>query len=121
MRLSGIEGRVALVTGAANGIGRAVAGRFAGEGARVAAVDVNRAGLETLEEELGAAALRPYVVDLTRADEVGELAERVPREVGDVDFLINVAGGAVRPSHDEPLPERLIRFPDMEEIVELEL
>jgi len=109
MELSGLEGRVAVVTGAASGIGRAVVHRLAGEGVRLAVVDVYEAGLERLGRELPTAALQPFAVDLTDADEVADLARRVPREVGDPSFLVNVAGGPVAPTHRDqlpPLPER---------------
>ncbi|MDH7972951.1 SDR family oxidoreductase [Sphingomonas sp. AR_OL41] len=55
MRMGWLEGQVAIVTGAASGIGRAVAVRFVAEGARVVAVDRAERGLATLRAELGSA------------------------------------------------------------------
>jgi 3-oxoacyl-[acyl-carrier protein] reductase len=70
--------RHALVTGAANGIGRAIAERFRAEGARVSGVDVEE-GAE-------------YRFDLTRTDEIDALVQRVEREAGPLDVLCSVAG-----------------------------
>jgi len=119
MRLSGLEGRVAVVTGAASGIGRAIVHRFAREGARLAAVDVYDAGLERLHRELGTAAARPFVADLTDPGEVADLARRVSGEVGEVSFLVNVAGGPVAPSRQDPLPALPERARPIEEIDDL--
>ena len=104
MHLSGLDGRVAVVTGAASGIGQAIVRRLAREGVRVAMADVYEAGLERLTRELDAKALHPFVVDLTDPAAVADLADRVGREVGDVSFLVNVAGGPVTPSLQDPLP-----------------
>jgi 3-oxoacyl-[acyl-carrier protein] reductase len=104
MHLPGLDGRVAVVTGAASGIGRAIVHRLAGEGVRVAVADVYAAGLERLTRELGAKTVHPFVVDLTDPGAVAELAGRVGGEVGDVSFLVNVAGGPVAPSLQDPLP-----------------
>jgi 3-oxoacyl-[acyl-carrier protein] reductase len=73
-----LDGRHALVTGAANGIGRAIAQRFREEGARVSGVDVEH-GAE-------------YEFDLTRTDEIEALVERIEAEAGPVDVLCSVAG-----------------------------
>jgi NAD(P)-dependent dehydrogenase (short-subunit alcohol dehydrogenase family) len=104
MQLSGLDGRVAVVTGAASGIGQAVVRRLAREGVRVAMADVYEAGLTRLTREIGEKAVVPFVVDLTEPAAVADLADRVGREVGDVRFLINVAGGPVAPSLQDPLP-----------------
>jgi len=52
-----LSGKVTVVTGAASGIGRALAERFAREGASVVAADVNASGAETVAEEIGPAAI----------------------------------------------------------------
>ena len=75
-------GKTALVTAAAQGIGRAIAARFAREGAKVLAIDIDEAGLQSLD---GCKALR---LDLTDGPAVAALAG----EVGPVDVLVNVAG-----------------------------
>jgi NAD(P)-dependent dehydrogenase (short-subunit alcohol dehydrogenase family) len=104
MQLTGLAGRVAVVTGAASGIGQAVVRRLARERVRVAVVDVYEAGLDRLCAELPEAAPAPFVADLTDPLEVADLAKRVMGEVGNVSFLVNVAGGSVAPSHEDQLP-----------------
>jgi 3-oxoacyl-[acyl-carrier protein] reductase len=89
-----LAGRVALVTGAGSGIGRAVAVRFAREGADVAALDVNGASAEETTAEvvkLGrrAAALR---ADVSRADDVEAAVARAESSLGAIDLLVNNAG-----------------------------
>ena len=84
----GIEGRTALVTGAAVGIGRSVARRLAGAGAEVVALDCDAAGLDALAGELGC---ETVVADLARVD--GEvLGERLLDRFGAIPLVINNAG-----------------------------
>ncbi len=91
-----LSGRTALVTGAASGIGRAIAGRLAAHGARVVVVDLDREGAEDVA---GAIDGRPVVVDLSDLDSV----DRLPL---DVDIVVNNAGlQHVAPIEDFP-PER---------------
>lgn len=80
--------RSALVTGAAGGLGRAVAQRLVARGLIVAACDVDGEALAPLE----AAGLRTFVVDLTSDAEVAEAVGRIERELGPIDLLVNVAG-----------------------------
>jgi len=77
-----LQGKTALVTAAANGIGRATALRFAQEGARVIATDINEAGLQGLE---GCELRRLDVTDVSAI-------ESLVREVGAIDVLFNCAG-----------------------------
>jgi NAD(P)-dependent dehydrogenase (short-subunit alcohol dehydrogenase family) len=119
MRLTGLAGRVAVVTGAASGIGRAIVHRLAREEVRLAAVDVHEAGLRRLLGELDERTVRPFLTDLTDPGEVAGLAVRIPREVGDVSFLVNVAGGPVAPSRQDPLPPLPERAQPIEQIDDL--
>ena len=73
-----LAGRHALVTGAANGIGRAIAERFRAEGATVSGVDLEE-GVE-------------YRFDLSRVDELDGLVSTIERESGPIDVLCSVAG-----------------------------
>jgi 2,3-dihydro-2,3-dihydroxybenzoate dehydrogenase len=104
MRLTGLAGKVAVVTGAASGIGQAIVHRLAREEVRVAMVDLYEAGLRRLLGELDERTARPYLADLTQAGEVAALAGRVAADLGTVDFLVNVAGGPAPPSRQNQLP-----------------
>lgn len=81
-----MAGKTALVTGAASGIGEAVARRLAADGATVIALDRNKERLDAVASDIGAHAL---VVDL--ADIYG-IADAVAPFAGDVDILVNNAG-----------------------------
>ena len=91
MREERFTNRVAVVTGAASGIGRATAILLAGEGATVAVVDRNGAGAEETAAVIGAAA-RAYACDVADPSNVNPVAARVIAELGRVDILANVAG-----------------------------
>ena len=104
MGLTGLRDRVAVVTGAASGIGQAIAHRFAREGVRLAVVDLYEAGLQRLGSELAGATVRPFVADLTDSRAVAGLADEIASEVGEASFLVNVAGGPVAPTRADPLP-----------------
>src|SRR3989442_1686934 len=67
-------------------------------------VRVNCVAPGDLARDLEGAGVRPVVADLTDPAEVAGLASRVAREVGDVDFLVNVAGGPVAPSRQAQRP-----------------
>lgn len=83
------RGRVALITGAASGMGRLAARRLAAGGAQVAALDVNEAGLrETRGDD---ERIRPYVVDVTDARAVGDAVRTVESELGPIDRVMNAA------------------------------
>jgi 2-deoxy-D-gluconate 3-dehydrogenase len=86
--LPGVSGRTALVTGAAAGIGRAVARRLAHAGARVIALDCDTAGLDALMREIGC---ETVVADLASVDGEDLGAELVAR-FGAIPLVINNAG-----------------------------
>jgi NAD(P)-dependent dehydrogenase (short-subunit alcohol dehydrogenase family) len=81
--------QVAIVTGAAQGIGCAIARRFAREGVRLALFDVNAELVGTVADELYASA---YGVDVTDENGVREATDSVAREYGRIDILVNNAG-----------------------------
>lgn len=81
--------RVAIVTGGASGIGRAVGAALARRGADVVLADVDGPGVEAAADELGA---RAAVVDVRDAAAVGDLVRSVHREAGRLDLLFNNAG-----------------------------
>jgi NAD(P)-dependent dehydrogenase (short-subunit alcohol dehydrogenase family) len=89
-----LRGRVAVVTGAASGIGRSLAGRFAAEGMKVMLADVDGAALDDAVHELEAtgAEVAGTVVDVTRSDQVLALADRTLETFGAAHVVCNNAG-----------------------------
>jgi NAD(P)-dependent dehydrogenase (short-subunit alcohol dehydrogenase family) len=89
-----LAGKVAVVTGAAGNLGRAVAHAFAAHGAGVALVDRDAAVLAAVQSELPAgSASAIFAADLLKPDAVAELAGRIVEHFGRVDILANIAGG----------------------------
>lgn len=91
---TGIEGRTALVTGAAGGIGAAVAAMLAEEGVAVAVVDLDEGAAKDRAETLAAAGARAIGIgaDVTEVDEVAAAVESARSVLGPVDILVNNAG-----------------------------
>ena len=85
-----LEGRTALVTGGAGGIGSAICRQLVALGAKVVIVDLNIDGARALAGELPGASA--FAVDLAEAGSVDALIEKVKRDVGQVDVLVNNAG-----------------------------
>jgi short-subunit dehydrogenase len=85
-------GRVALVTGASSGIGRAVSRELASQGVKVALVARTVENLEALVSELGAEQARAFAGDVSERSLVLGLPERVKQHFGRLDFVINSAG-----------------------------
>src|SRR2546426_2749973 len=93
-----LNGKVALVTGASSGIGRATAETLAANGARVAInFHRNEAGAEAVRAQLTGAGGSAIIVqaDVTRASEVQSLVEHTVNEFGPIDILVNNAGSLV--------------------------
>lgn len=87
----GFSGRVALVTGGGSGMGRIAAVRLAGQGATVAAVDVDEAGIKETQR-LGGNGIYPYKCDVTDMDAVNDVVAEVEATHGPIDRLVHAAG-----------------------------
>ncbi len=86
-----LHGKVAVVTGAASGLGQAVARGLVREGARVVLGDIDKVGLERTAEELGDAA-RWHRTDVARRDDVAALFRVCDEAFGPVEILVTCAG-----------------------------
>jgi len=89
-----LDGKTALVTGGAQGIGRASAKRMAQEGARVVIADLNGAGAQAVADEIVAAGGQALGVelDVRNKSKVQEVVDRAVAEFGSLDILMNNAG-----------------------------
>lgn len=96
----GFEGKVALVTGAASGIGKATATVFAQRGCNVAVNDVNREGAIAVAGDLAKLGVRsiPVIADVSNSAAVKEIVATTLKELGRIDILFNNAG------YDETCP-----------------
>ena len=112
--MSALDGQVAVITGAASGMGRAMARRFAAEGARLVLADLQTEKLEKVAGELAEAGheVAYEVVDVSEAADVERLIGRAQSDFGTVNTLCNNAGilDNLTPLHDtdEALWDRLL-------------
>jgi len=86
-----LEGRVAVITGAGQGIGAAILRRFARDGAGVVGLDLDAGPVEALLEETGARGLA-VACDVSRRDQIEAAMERTASELGSLDILVSNAG-----------------------------
>lgn len=88
-----LDGRTAVITGGARGLGYAVAERFIAEGARVVLGDVNAEATRAAAETLGGSVVaRPHVCDVTSGVDVDDLVAAAVEAFGSLDIMVNNAG-----------------------------
>lgn len=104
-----LEGKSAIITGSAKGMGKGMATKFAKEGCAVAIVDIDQAEAEKTAEEIKAQGGKSIAlkVDITKEDQVKTCVQNVVKEFGTVDILINNAGGAGVAYPIEEMPEEV--------------
>jgi 2-dehydro-3-deoxy-L-rhamnonate dehydrogenase (NAD+) len=83
--------QVAIVTGAASGLGLAIATRLHSVGCQIALLDLNSDELNAIANRLGASAL-PFPLDLTKEDQVRNVVDQIAERFGRIDILVNSAG-----------------------------
>jgi len=89
--MTGLDGRVAMVTGAARGIGKAIAVALAGAGAKVAIVDLALEDAEAAAAEIGHGC-KGFRANVAAAPDVESVVEAIERDLGPIDVLVNNAG-----------------------------
>jgi 2-hydroxycyclohexanecarboxyl-CoA dehydrogenase len=89
--MKGLEGKVALVTGAGRGIGKAIAERLASEGAKVAVADIDPATAAATAAEIGRGAIA-VTMDVTDGASVRDAVAETAKQLGPIDVLVNNAG-----------------------------
>lgn len=104
-----IEGKIAVVTGAASGIGLATAKALLAEGATVVLADRNAAALERLTDELGSMAIA-QVTDLLDADSCNAMIPEILAKVGEIDILHCNAGIYIGGDLSETTPDAIDRM-----------
>ncbi len=104
-----INGKVALITGAGQGIGRAIALRLANDGADIAIVDINEEKMAAVADEVRAAGRKAttFKADVSKRDEVYAAVDHAEKELGGFDIIVNNAGIANIQSIAEVTPEEV--------------
>jgi len=106
--MSNFKDQVAIITGAASGLGLAIARKLHAEGANVALLDLNEAGLREAATQVGPNAI-PFPTDLTKQDQVENVVSQVGEHFHRIDILVNSAGvtGATNIKSHEVDPQNL--------------
>ena len=97
-----LQGKTAIVTGAASGFGAGIARRFVAEGAQVMVADLNAEAAATFAAEIGAI---PCAVDVSRGESVAAMTEAAMQAWGRIDILVNNAGTTHLPAFLEDVSE----------------
>ncbi len=98
-----VEGKVALITGAGNGMGRATAFVFAEAGAKVVVSDINEKQIDEVAKEIGSSegTCLKQVLDVTNQENINEGITNVIKEFGQLDILVNNAGISIPTTIDD--------------------
>lgn len=101
-----LQGQNAIITGAAQGIGRATAIAFAAEGANLALLDINREGAERIAAEAAASGVKTLALecDVTREYQVEQAVQTAVGELGGLDVLVNTAAWLDPPAAVAEMP-----------------
>lgn len=108
-----LNGRNALITGGAHGIGRAIALRLAAEGCDIGLFDLDRDGAEATAEDIRSTGRRCVVAsgNVTQPEQVGEGARAIEAEIGPTDILMNNAGILrIAPLLETPIEDMRAQF-----------
>ena len=97
--------RVAVVTGAAGGLGRAISAQLLADGMHVVGLDIDAAGLDSM----ASAGFSSHVIDLTDADSITSVFEQIAKDHGGVDALVNNAGTCFMSDFPNIPPQELDR------------
>lgn len=110
-----LEKKVAVITGAGAGIGRAAAIRFGAEGALVAVTDINEAAAAKVAEEIvaGGGRAKAYLCDVMNQAQVEQVMKRIETDLGPIDILMNNAGGAIVGGKMQPFEACTREYMDM--------
>ncbi len=85
------ENQVAVITGAASGLGLSISARLASEGAKVAMLDLDEKTLNAVADKIGDSAF-PLKCDVTQESEVRQVIDQIEEKFGRIDVLVNCAG-----------------------------
>src|SRR5690554_3921673 len=104
-----INGKVALITGAGQGIGRAIALRLANDGADIAIVDLNDEKTQAVADEVRSLGRKAttFKADVTKRDDVYAAIDHAEKELGGFDIMVNNAGVASIQPIAEVTPEEV--------------
>lgn len=88
------QGKSAIITGAANGIGKATALKLSKEGAKVALIDIDKGKIEELAADIrkSGGTAESFTVDITKSSEINDAVTKVIDKFGRLDILVNSAG-----------------------------
>ncbi|MEP0963815.1 MAG: SDR family oxidoreductase [Roseobacter sp.] len=99
-----LEGKTAIVTGAASGFGAGIAGKFVSEGCRVMIADINANGAQEMASHLGQQAIAQQV-DVTSSSSVQQMVDAAQNLWGKIDIMVNNAGVTHLPAALEDVTE----------------